>query len=151
MAGKENFTLNKDFADNFIVAGLCTPSINETLIKEITKLSANIYISINIEKKSFNFYYIDYKENSIPLYSEEGLKIIDKWLDKWGYIIRSLSKQTNNICVDLSRGFDTRMLLAVLLNSGVKLKDISIRSKTDKLKGHDEDLIIVKTLLLFTD
>ena len=149
LVGKENFTLNKDFADNFIVAGLCTPSINETLVKEIAKLPANIYISINIEKKSFNFYYIDYKENTIPLYSEEGLKIIDKWVDKWGYIIRSLSKQTNNICADLSGGFDTRMLLAILLNSGVKLKDISIRSKTDKFNGHDEDLIIAKNISSF--
>ena len=33
-----NFTLNKDFADDFIIEELCTPSIYETLIKEITKL-----------------------------------------------------------------------------------------------------------------
>ena len=38
LVGKQNFTLNKDFADDFIIEGLCTPSINETLVKEITKI-----------------------------------------------------------------------------------------------------------------
>ena len=146
LVGKQNFTLNKDFADNFIFESYCASSINETLVKEITKLPANVFIIISIEKKSLNYYYIDYKENTIPLYSEEGLKIIDKWVDKWGYIIRSLSKQTNNICADLSGGFDSRVLFAVLLNSGVKLNDISIRSKKDKFNGHDEDLIIASNI-----
>ena len=146
LVGKQNFTLNKDFADDLIIAGLCTPSINETLVNEITKLPPNGFIVINIVKKLFNFYYIDYKENTIPLDSEEGLKIIDKWADKWGYIILSLSKQTDSICSDISGGFDTRMVLAILLNSGINLNDILIHSSEDKLHGHEEDFKIASKI-----
>ena len=28
--------------------------------------------------------------------SEEGLKLIDNWVNKWAYIFRSLKKKTNN-------------------------------------------------------
>ena len=41
-----------------------------------------------------NFYNDPYAENSIPFDSKEGLEIIDKWVDKWGYIIRSLKKKS---------------------------------------------------------
>ena len=146
LVGKQNFTLNKDFADDFIIEGLCTPSINETLVKEITKIPSNVYITIDINQKSFNFYYIDYKENTIPLDSDEGLKIIDKWADKWGYIIRSLKKQTDNIRFDLSGGYDTRMVLALLLNSGINLNDILIYSFDDKLYVHEEDFKIASKI-----
>ena len=66
LIGKEKFSFNKDFADNFIVSRLCTPSIYET--KEI----------------------------------------------------------------NLSGGFDTRLILSILLNSGVNIKDITIRTSIDK-------------------
>ena len=146
LIGKQNFTFNKDFADDFIIEGLCTPSINETLIKEITKLPSNGYVSINIAKKRFIFNSIDYKENTVPLDSKEGLIIIDKWADKWGYIIRSLNKLTDNICFDLSGGFDTRLVLALLLNSGVNINNILIHSTNDKLSVHEEDFKIASNI-----
>ena len=146
LIGKQNFSLNKDFADDFIIEGLCTPSINETLVKEITKMPSNVFITINIDKKSFKFYYIDYEENTIPLDSEEGLTIIDNWADKWGYIIRSLKKQTDNIYSDLSGGYDTRMVLALLLNSGININNILIFSSNDNLHVHEEDFKIANNI-----
>ena len=50
----QNLSFNKDFADNFIISELCTPSIYETMINEIEKLPSNIFLSINIENKKFN-------------------------------------------------------------------------------------------------
>ena len=97
---------------------------------------------LNIKKKTFNIHYIDYKENSIPFESEEGLKIIDKWVDKWSYILHSLKKQTNNIKLDLSGGFDTRSVLAILLNSGIDMNEILINSINDTLYTHEEDFKI---------
>ena len=146
LVGKENFTLNKDFADDLIIEQLCTPSINETLVNEITKLPSNIFISINIKNKTFNYNYIDYKENTISLYSIRALKIIDKWVDKWTYIIRSLKKQTDNIYSDLSGGLDSRIVLAILLNSGVNLNSILIHSSEDKLYVHEEDFKIARNI-----
>ncbi len=121
-------TLNKDFADNLIISSLCSPSTYETLIKEIIKIPPNSYVIINIEQRKYEINYIDQRQNTIPFESEEGLKIIDKWVDKWGYILRSLKKQTDNVSMDLSGGFDTRMVLSLLLNSGVNLNDILIKS-----------------------
>ena len=144
LIGKENFTLNKDFCNNLVISDLCTPSIHETMINEIMQIPTNAFIVLNIKKKGFKIYYIDYKEDSIPLESEEGLKIIDKWVDKWSYIIRSLKKQTNNILSDLSGGFDSRVILAILLNSGIDINKLLITSINDI--RHVEDFKIANNV-----
>ena len=142
LIGKQKFTFNKEFSDNLIISSLCTPSIYETMVNEIHLIPPNSYIVLNIKKKTFKIHYIDYKENSIPFDSPEGLKIIDKWADKWGYIFRSLKKQSSNIMLDLSGGFDTRTLLAILLNSGIDMNEILINSSNNTLHCHEEDFKI---------
>ena len=139
---KQNISLNKDYSNNFVISGLCSPSVYETMIKEINKISSNAFIIINIKDKSLKINYINYETQTIPLESKEGLKIIDKWVDKWGYIIRSLIKKTKNISLNLSGGFDTRTLLSIFLNSGIDLKKILISSSTDKKHCHEEDFKI---------
>ena len=146
LVGKQNFSFNKVFADNFIITPFCSPSINETMINEITKLPSNAVIIINIEKKEIKFSYIDYKEGTIPIESEEGLKLIDKWVDKWGYIIRSLKKQTDNFAFDLTGGFDTRLVLSLLLNSGINIKNTYIRSVNRNNPSYNEDFKIASNI-----
>ena len=51
LVGRQNFSINKNFADNFIISGLCTPSIQETLINEIKELPSNKVIIIDIKTK----------------------------------------------------------------------------------------------------
>jgi hypothetical protein len=101
---------------------------------------------LSTKKKTFKIHYIDYKENSVPFESQEGLNIIDKWVDKWGYIFRSLKIQTNNIMLDLSGGFDTRTVLSILLNSGIDINEILINSINDTLHCHEEDFIIARNI-----
>ena len=146
LIGKQNFTLNKDFADNFIITELCTPSIYETLVNEIKIVPPNAILIINSKKKILKIYYIDYRENSIPFESEEGLKIIDSWIDKWTYIIRSLKKQTDNISSDLSGGFDTRLILSIFLNSGIDLNGIYINSLNEKKHTFEQDFKIASNI-----
>ena len=146
LLGKQNLSFNKEYADNFIISELCSFSIHDTLINEIIQIPSNSYLVINIYTKKIKFYDLKYKEYTVPLESYEGIKIIDKWMDKWGYIIRSLNQQTDNIIFDLSGGFDTRALLTILLNSGINLEDILINSSKDKEHGHDEDLNIAKNI-----
>ena len=55
LIGKQNITLNKDYADALIASKLCTPSIYETLINEIIMLPSNVVVAINIKKKEYNF------------------------------------------------------------------------------------------------
>ena len=148
LVGKYDISFNKDFASSLITTDLCPYSIQETLINEIKQIPSNAFISINKKKKEFSINYIDYKENTIPLESEEGLKIIDNWIDKWGYIIRSLKKQTDNISFDLSGGFDSRIVLSILLNSGIDLNTVLIHSDEDKVYSHDVDLKIARNISL---
>lgn len=68
------------------------------MVNEIILIPSNTYIVLDIKKKTFKIHYIDYKENSIPCESEEGLKIIDKWVDKWSYIFHSLKKKQIILC-----------------------------------------------------
>ena len=146
LIGKQSITFNKDFASNLITSDLCSFSMNETLINEIKQIPSDSFVVINIKKKLVKINKIDYKENTIPLESEEGLKIIDKWVDKWGYILRSLKKQTDNIASDLSGGLDTRTLLSIILNSGVNMNDIIIHSINNKQNNHDIDYIIASQI-----
>ena len=146
LLGKQNISLNKEFADNLILSYLCTTSIFETLIEEIISLPPNSFVINNKKKKSFKINYIDFKENEIPLESDEGLKIIDNWVDKWTFILRSIKKQTNNYFVDISGGFDTRSLLSIILNSGIESNDLHFNSAKGKLHGHDQDFKIASDI-----
>ena len=146
LQGKKKISLNKEYADNLIVTNLISFSLDETLIKEIKRIETNAYIIINIKTKSFKIINQDHKENFIPLESEEGLNIIDNWVDKWCYIFRSLKKQTDNISVDLSGGFDSRTTLSVLLNSGIDLNEINIHSYRDKVNDHVSDFKIASNI-----
>ena len=63
LIGKQNITLNKDYADALIASKLCTPSMYETLINEIIMLPSNVVITINIKKKEFTLFYNYIKRN----------------------------------------------------------------------------------------
>ena len=147
LVGKQNISINRDFADNFIISDLWSNSIKETLINEIIELPSNTIININLKKKKIKFQFIDYKENTIPLNSKQGLKIIDDWIDKWGFIFRSLKNQTDNLAFQLSGGLDTRSLLSILISSGIKLNNINFQtSKNNKNPSHKEDFQIAKNI-----
>jgi len=57
-------------------------------------------------------------------------------------------KKTDNISFDLSGGFDTRMLLTILLNSGINPNEINIFSRQDKVHDHEVDFEIAKNISL---
>ena len=146
LIGKQNISFNKDYADNLLISDLYSYSIYETLINEIIQLPSNVYIVIDLKKQTFNIVDIEYNENTFPLDSEEGIKIIDNWIDKWGYIFRSLKNKTEIISCDLSGGFDTRTVLSILLNSGVNLNEILIRSAANNKHVHMEDFKIASNI-----
>ena len=118
------------------------------MVNEIKMIPSNAFIIINTKRKLLKIYYIDYNENSVPLESEEGMKIVDKWVDKWSYIFRSLKKKTNNISSNLSGGFDTRVVLSILLNSGIDLNEILMFSINNTIHTHEEDFKIATNISL---
>ena len=72
LVDKQKISLNNDYANNLVISGLCSPSLYETMIKEINKISSNSFLIINIKDKSFKINYIDYETQTIPLESKDG-------------------------------------------------------------------------------
>jgi len=142
LIGKQFLSFNKNFADNLILSELCSFSLQETLINEITQVPTNSFIIINIQQKSLKINFIENQENTIPLESQKGLKILDEWMDKWGYIFRSLLKKTDNISFDLSGGFDSRILLSILLNSGIDMNNLIINTYKNKENEQNEESLL---------
>lgn len=116
---KEILTFNREYAEAFLFTGLCSFAYGETLINEIEVLPRTYEIIINKKNKSVNYEIKNYQEHTVPLNSEEGLKTLDKWYNKWVNIIRSIKLKTNNISFDLSGGFDTRVVSALWLTSNI--------------------------------
>ena len=83
-----------------------------------------IKIQIIISNNTINYQLRDYKENSIKLDSEEGFNVLDKWFYKWTALFRNIKLHTNNISVDLSGGFDSRVIFMLMAESGINLNDI---------------------------
>ncbi len=139
-------TFNEDYASYFLTSDICSIVYKSTLINEIEVLPRNYVPLINIKNKNITFKEIDYEEHSVELDSKEGLFILDNWFYKWVNIIRTLKLETNNIQVDLTGGFDSRIVLTLLLSANVNLNKIEIRSFNDDYAGHKEDFIIANKI-----
>lgn len=125
-------TFNSDYACALISAGLCSYIYEETLINEIKSIPRNYVININKYKKTISLDKFDLNEKSIDLDSKEGLAILDKWFFKYIDIIRSIKAKTNNITIDLSGGFDSRMTFIFALCSNIDLNKVKIISMVSK-------------------
>ena len=139
-------SLNRDYANYILVNGLASHAYSETPINEISLLPKNAIIMIDIEKRELKFDYIDYKENSIEIDSVEGLQTLDNWFKRQTTIIRNIAEKTNQITVDLSGGFDSRLTFLLVLMSGIDLNKIKINSANDKLHTHAEDYEIATSI-----
>ena len=141
LKNKYKLSLNEDFSKLLLSCGLCSMIHRETLVNEIECIPRNRIIHINKDTKSLTFEKIDYNEHSIDLNSKDALDILDKWFEKWIDIIRSLKDKTNNIQVDLSGGFDSRVISVLWLSANIDLNKIYIRSSTNKARyGEDYEI-----------
>lgn len=139
-------TLNKEVADSFLFSDLCSIAYKDTLVNEIELLPRNYKVLINKNDKKIDFEEIDYQERSIPIDSKEAFEILDKWYYKWIDIVRSIKKESNNLSVDLSGGFDSRIVSIFWLTANIDLDKIRIKSHNDNLHGHKEDYIIASKI-----
>lgn len=143
---KYRLSLNEDFSKLLLSCGLCSMVFKETLVNEIECIPRNYIINIDKSDKSLDYEKIDYQEHSIDLDSKEALEVLDKWFEKWVNIIRSLKSKTNNIQVDLSGGFDSRVMAVLWLCANIDLDKIFIRSFADKNHNHDKDFEIASQI-----
>ena len=132
-------TLNREYADYFLPADLSSASFSETLVDQIRLLDRASVVKIGISGKCLSLEHIDYEENTVRVDTPQGMALLDSWFAKWTGLIRNLKAKTNNIQTDLSGGFDSRLVLSLLLGSRVNLKDVFIFSIEDTLHTHSED------------
>lgn len=88
---------------------------------------------------------IDYREQTIPPDTEEGIAVLDRGGEFWTTVLRGLAQHTNFIQADLSGGFDNRVAFVSLLNSGIYEKAL-FRSIDDNLHTHKEDFTIASQI-----
>ena len=143
---KEEYTLtlNKDYCNHILCDFLASLSCKETPVCEIQLIDKDL--NIIISNNTINYQQRDYKENSIKLDSEEGIKVLDKWFYRWTTLFRNLKLHTNMISVDLSGGFDSRMTFMLMAESGMDLNEIRVNSINNELKTHKEDYRIASEI-----
>lgn len=143
---KETLTLNKDFAYSFFVSGLCSFIYSQTLVNEIEMIPRHFKLLINIKDKSLKYEEIDYGEATISIDSPEGMDVLDTWHDNWVRFIRKLKSDTDYINVDLSGGFDSRIVFALVLSSNIDIDKIRVNSRIGGGGAYDEDYEIASQI-----
>lgn len=145
--GKYPLTLNKDYADAFILESVCSHVYKETLFREITWLDRHAVVSIGVSKASISVNISRKPEKTISVDSEQGLARMDEWHDKWVAIISRLTHEWKGpIMTDLSGGMDSRMVLTLFLDPQVDLDRVIIASHNDTQRNHIEDYGIAKQI-----
>ena len=136
---KYPITLNKDYADYYLVSSVCPFTFSDTLVKEIELLDRSLKITIDIQNKNYSFERIDYNENTVEVDSEKAVRLLDIWYDKWSSIIYRLLSQNAKVMADLTGGFDSRIVFSLFLRKGIDLNRIRFFSSQDNLHTHKED------------
>lgn len=141
-----NLTINRDYVNHMFVSELCAMSPTETAINEISMLDKDIVVIINKDKKDLSFIKKDYNEQEFLLDSFEGIKILDYWYQKWVSIIKNIYQKTRFFSVELSGGFDSRIVMSLFLNSGIKMSDVHVKSYQGNTHTFSEDYEIASMI-----
>ena len=150
---KNKFSLepNEDYMNYMLIQELCSEAYSDTPIKDIKLLDKDAIVRINTTTSAVAVENIDYKISQYSVASEDGLKILDKWFEKWTGLFRNLKDNTNNIKINLSGGFDSRLTFLLALQSGINLNEIMVYSINDSLHTHVEDYQIASEIAKYYD
>jgi len=145
------FSLNEDYSNAFMTSHVQSFIIRQTLINEIEILPRNYIVNVDLNEKNITYTKINYKENSIEINSPKALETLDKWYFKWVCFLRNLKKNTNNIWMDLSGGFDSRGLFTLIIPNNFNLDEMFIHSITNGGYTLNEDYEIAKKIANYYD
>ena len=129
---KYPLTVNRDYCHYVMVDRVAIQAYSQTAVNEINLVDRSATLQMDIAAKNLEIELKNYREHSVPVDSEEGIKILDNWVEFWSKILGHIAQNTNFIEADLTGGFDTRIHFVPLLHSGVDLNQIRIHSSTDK-------------------
>ncbi|MBQ1400003.1 MAG: hypothetical protein IIZ51_11735 [Lachnospiraceae bacterium] len=143
---KRSFRIDRDFAYHFVpeVTGVYTCS--ETMIREIRLIDRDLTIRIDLSSARISYERVAQLEDTEDVDTREGIAVLDRWMERWGNIIRKVYSSDGDIEFDLSGGFDSRMSLLIGLNAGIDMSSVMVRSLNDHLSCHDEDYRIAEMI-----
>ncbi len=122
-----DLTLNREFAETFLSIDLCSLSYSETLVNEISLIPRNYILKIDVKSKLLEYEIIDYKENTIFLDTEEGIRLLDEWFYNWINLFKLLEINNQEILIDLNGGIEEfKLIMAIVIASGIDLNRIII-------------------------
>ncbi len=128
-----SLTINKDFEDLYTnVHDITTLAYKRTIFNEISILPSSVIVNIDLITKGC-FYTYKRKNDYTTFGSIESFDYIKRWANKWINIIKVLVRDAKHINLTLSGGFDSRLVLALFIASGVNLKYINI-SSSERMK-----------------
>jgi len=142
---KKPLTPDMDCMKCFLSSWLVNLSYQRTAIQEITLVPSLSELVLDFSEGP-QIRYPDYRFNSVALDSPEGIQRLDNWYYKWIKVIRSIAAQTDELRVDLTGGFDSRLVFLFFLKSGIDLNKVYIRSINDQLHTHEEDYRIASSI-----
>ncbi|MDO4648372.1 MAG: hypothetical protein Q4B26_06950 [Eubacteriales bacterium] len=143
---KVSLTANEDYVKEFLLIPMVPVTCTETPICEIQMLERDLEVRIDKSTGTPTLHKIDYEIASLSLDTQEGMDALDHWYLSWTKLLRRLARETDQISVDLSGGFDSRLSFLLLLKSGIDLNKIRIKSFQDALHTHAEDYKIASSI-----
>ena len=146
VSAQKCLSFNEKYSESFLFSDLCSYAYGDTLVNEISLLPRNKTVKINKSNNDISYETIDFQERSVKINSEDGLKILDSWYFRWIELIRHIKSKTNNLSVDLSGGFDSRVVAALWLTANIDLNKVRIKSHEDELYVHKEDYLIASQI-----
>ena len=139
-------TFDVDYANQLMALDLSSHTYSETPVKEIRLLDRCVRVVIDKEKRICSLLPGSVTDGLEWVGTKRGMEILDSWYEKWTRIIRGVARQTKNITLNLSGGFDSRVTFMLALKSGIDLNSIRIFSFKDGNPVHEEDFQIASRI-----
>ncbi len=125
---KGKLTVNR-MASKALLYALNTPFLwQETLAREIRKLDALCELEIDaagrltVHEKQFPYFMKTVGDDA------GDFELLDRWYLKWVRVFREAVSMRRPLTADLSGGLDTRVMLSMLINSGIDLSSIAFHT-----------------------
>lgn len=134
------FSLNEDYANYYLSAAISSLMPDDTLVNEIRMLKHNVIVRISKADKTLSYDKIEYGEGTVDLNTREGIDILDEWHDRWVDRFRNIY-ESNHLTVDLSGGFDSRVVAGLWMSANLNLDNLTINSSHHQDR-FDEDFEI---------
>ena len=136
---KERLSLNRDSINALLNSAYVPVTHTETLFNQIRRLDSQDEVRIDRKTGHLEIVHRKFPYFSQKLETKQDLQDLDHWYHKWVMIYRKLVEKGYPLYCDLSGGYDTRIILSMLINARIDLSSICINSHEKVNLAKDTD------------